>query len=219
MTHGEQRPLMYTPAQRQAVDEHVDRFFGEPSSTFQELYSPDIQVNISIIAPSPEHPWTTLATVGAGAAPMNVPIEASGEVPDRAEYLICLPPNWRFIQDPQTGEIPEEQYWPIRLLKDLSRLPVEQGSWISGGDTISWDEPFPNTDGLCAALLLGPYQFEPGAQVAELPEGEEVAFYEAVPLHRAEAEFANLHGADALIDQLEDVVGDFVEVGRPDTCA
>jgi len=190
MTHGEQRPLMYTPAQRQAVDEHVDRFFGEPSSTFQELYSPDIQVNISIIAPSPEHPWTTLATVGAGAAPMNVPIEASGEVPDRAEYL-----------------------------KDLSRLPVEQGSWISGGDTISWDEPFPNTDGLCAALLLGPYQFEPGAQVAELPEGEEVAFYEAVPLHRAEAEFANLHGADALIDQLEDVVGDFVEVGRPDTCA
>lgn len=218
MSTDKPTPCLYDSDQREAVEAHIACFFGDADSVFHEVYSPDIQVEVAIVEPTDEASWVTLVTTGAGARPMAIPPELVDEVPDRAEYLICLPPDWHFNQDEATGEVPEAQYWPIRLLKDLARLPLESGGWLAAGHTVDWGAAFSSETALSGVLLLGPYQFEEGAEAAELPDGELVAFYEVVPLYSDEVRFADEHGVDELLDRLEDAVGDFVNENRPDVC-
>ena len=55
---------------------------------------------------------------------------------------------------------------------------------------------------LCAALLTGPQGTEEGSEVCALPGGEEVNFYQVIPLYRDELEYKLEHGVDALLDKM-----------------
>ena len=70
-------------------------------------------------------------THGMGAHAMNVPEDLAGQKLERAELFICLPPDWK------VGEEGEAWYWPIRWLKILARLPINEDSWLGWGHTIA----------------------------------------------------------------------------------
>ncbi len=67
------------------------------------------------------------------------------------------------------------------------------------------EEDFAKDTKLCAAILTGPQDTEDGSEVCILPSGEEVNFYQVIPLYRDELEYKLAHDADALLDKMNGI--------------
>ena len=195
-------PEVYTEEEMEAIEGHIQQYFGEFENVFHELASPDIHVDICVVQPSAERDYYTLVTMGMGAHRMNVPEELAEYKLERAELAIALPKDWKLKQEDMRDE---RWYWPIRLLKTLARLPIASDTWLGFGHTMDHEEDFAKDTKLCAAILTGPQGTEEGSEVCTLPGGEEVNFYQVIPLYRDELEYKLAHDADALLDKMEGI--------------
>ena len=195
-------PEFYTEEEMETVEGHIQQYFGEFEHVFHELSSPDIHVDICVVPPSKERNYYTLVTMGMGAHRMNVPEELAEYKLERAELAIALPGNWKLKHEDLKNE---RWYWPIRLLKTLARLPIASDTWLGFGHTMDHEEDFAKDTKLCAAILTGPQGTEEGSEVCTLPGGEEVNFYQVIPLYRDELEYKLAHDADALLDKMEGI--------------
>ena len=203
-------PELYTEEEMSAVEQHIKNTFGAFENVFHELVSPDIHVDICVVPPSEERDYYTLVTMGMGAHRMNVPEELAEYKLERAELAIALPTDWKLDEESLQDE---RWYWPIGLLKVLARLPIANDTWLGFGHTMDKQSPFAEGTKLCAAILVGPQDVVwKGGEVCTLPSGEEVNFYQVIPLYHNEVEYKIEHDADALIEQMAEV--DFVV--RPD---
>ena len=195
-------PEVYTEEEMEAIEGHIQQYFGDFENVFHELASPDIHVDICVVQPSAERDYYTLVTMGMGAHRMNVPEELAEYKLERAELAIALPKDWKLKQEDMKDE---RWYWPIRLLKILARLPIASDTWLGFGHTMDHEEDFAKDTKLCAAILTGPQGTEEGSEVCVLPGGEEVNFYQVIPLYRDELEYKLAHDADALLDKMEGI--------------
>ena len=195
-------PEVYTEEEMEAVEGHIQQYFGKFENVFHELSSPDIHVDICVVPPSQERDYYTLVTMGMGAHRMNVPEELAEYKLERAELAIALPGNWKLKREDLKNE---RWYWPIRLLKTLARLPIASDTWLGFGHTMDNEEDFAKDTKLCAAILTGPQDTEDGSEVCILPSGEEVNFYQVIPLYREELEYKMEHDADALLDKMDGI--------------
>ena len=171
-------PEVYTEEDMEAIERHIQQYFGKFENVFHELSSPDIHVDICVVPPSKEHDYYTLVTMGMGAHRMNVPEELAEYKLERAELAIALPKDWKLKYEDLKNE---RWYWPIRLLKVLARLPIVSDTWLGFGHTMDNEEDFAKGTKLCAAILTGPQDTEDGSEVCVLPGGEEVNFYQVIP--------------------------------------
>lgn len=206
-------PELYSKEEIEAVEAHIQQYFGPFDQVFHEIFSPDIHVDIAVIPPNAQHNYYTLVTMGMGAHYMSVPETLMDSGLDRAEILLCLPPDWNIFGKE------EKDYWPIRWLKILARLPGEQDTWLGWGHTVPNQEPLAENTALCGMLLVTPGDFPEDAPVCVLPNGEEINFYQAVPLYEEEMEFKIAHGADELLERLNKTALQVVNVHRENTCA
>ena len=195
-------PEVYTEEEMEAVEAHIQQYFGKFENVFHELSSPDIHVDICVVPPSGDRDYYTLVTMGMGAHRMNVPEELAEYKLERAELAIALPGNWKLKREDLKNE---RWYWPIRLLKTLARLPIASDTWLGFGHTMDNEEDFAKDTKLCAAILTGPQDTEDGSEVCILPSGEEVNFYQVIPLYRDELEYKLAHDADALLDKMNGI--------------
>ena len=195
-------PEVYTEEEMEAVERHIQQYFGKFENVFHELSSPDIHVDICVVPPSEKRDYYTLVTMGMGAHRMNVPEELAEYKLERAELAIALPGNWKLKRESLKNE---RWYWPIRLLKTLARLPIASDTWLGFGHTMDHEEDFAKDTKLCAAILTGPQGTEEGSEVCTLPGGEEVNFYQVIPLYRDELEYKLAHDADALLDKMNGI--------------
>ena len=195
-------PEVYTEEEMEAVEGHIQQYFGKFENVFHELSSPDIHVDICVVPPSEERDYYTLVTMGMGAHRMNVPEELAEYKLERAELAIALPGNWKLKREDLKNE---RWYWPIRLLKTLARLPIASDTWLGFGHTMDNEEDFAKDTKLCAAILTGPQDTEDGSEVCILPSGEEVNFYQVIPLYRDELEYKLAHDADALLGKMNGI--------------
>ena len=195
-------PEVYTEEEMEAVEGHIQQYFGKFENVFHELSSPDIHVDICVVPPSEKRDYYTLVTMGMGAHRMNVPEELAEYKLERAELAIALPGNWKLKREDLKNE---RWYWPIRLLKTLARLPIASDTWLGFGHTMDNEEDFAKGTKLCAAILTGPQDTEDGSEVCILPSGEEVNFYQVIPLYREELEYKMEHDADALLDKMDGI--------------
>ena len=195
-------PEVYTEEEMEAIEGHIQQYFGDFEHVFHELASPDIHVDICVVQPSAERDYYTLVTMGMGAHRMNVPEELAEYKLERAELAIALPKDWKLKQEDMRDE---RWYWPIRLLKTLARLPIASDTWLGFGHTMDHEEDFAKDTKLCAAMLTGPQDTEDGSEVCILPSGEEVNFYQVIPLYREELEYKMEHDADALLDKMDGI--------------
>ena len=192
-------PEVYTEEEMSAVEQHIQNAFGKFETVFHELESPDIHVDICLVPPSEKRRYCTLVTMGMGAHRMNVPEELAEYKLERAELAIALPPDWKLDQE----SLKEERwYWPVGLLKALARLPIASDTWLGWGHTMDKQSPFAAGTELCAAILTSPQGTEDGSEVCTLPGGEEVNFYQVIPLYRDELDYKLEHDADALLDKM-----------------
>ena len=192
-------PEVYSEDEMSAIEQHIKNTFGEFENVFHELVSPDIHVDICVVPPSERRNYYTLVTMGMGAHRMNVPKELAEYKLERAELAIALPPDWKLDEESLKNE---RWYWPIGLLKILARLPISNDTWLGFGHTMDKQSPFAEDTKLKAAILTGPQGVEEGGEVCILPGGEEVNFYQVLPLYREEMEYKLEHDADALLERL-----------------
>lgn len=195
-------PELYTEEEMSAVEQHIQKSFGAFERVFHELVSPDIHVDICVVPPSEERDYYTLVTMGMGAHRMNVPQELAEYKLERAELAIALPPDWKLDEESMEEE---RWYWPIRLLKVLARLPIANDTWLGWGHSVDKQSSFAENTALCASFLTAPQGVDEGDEVCTLPNGEEVNFYQVIPLYREELEYKLEHGADALLKRMADV--------------
>lgn len=189
---------MYSDDEMQAVENHIEKYFGKFENVFHEIISLDVHIDICIIPPSNERKYYTLVTMGMGSYQMNVPEEMKEDNIDRAELLITLPADW------EIGSSDEKWYWPFRLLKMLAHLPHETYSWLGWGHSIDYQEPYAENTGLCSSILIDP-QINDDCDTCKLPNGSIVNFYQIIPLYKNELLYKINYGADALFDKMENV--------------
>ena len=195
-------PEVYTEEEMEAVEGHIQQYFGKVENVFHELVSPDIHVDICMVPPTEERDYCTLVTMGMGAHRMNVPEELVEYKLERAELAIALPADWKLDQESMKDE---KWYWPIRLLKSLARLPIASDTWLGFGHTMDNKENFAENTKLCAAILTGPQSTEEGGEVCTLPGGEEVNFYQVIPLYEDELDYKLEHDTDALLNKMRGI--------------
>ena len=215
--HKKKAPMpteVYTEEELDAVERHIETNFGTYANVFHEIVSPDIHLDICIVDPTEERNYYMLVTLGMGAHRMNMPAELAERKLERAELAIALPRDWNIHENA------EEHYWPIRLLKTLARLPIEDNTWLGWGHTIDGRSPYAKNTALSAALIVSGQVKKGGSNVCVLPDGDEVNFYQIIPLHKDELKYKLEHDADALLDRFaERHVSFVVDPQRSSACA
>jgi hypothetical protein len=199
------------------IGEHVARHVGRPESVFHELVSDLVHLDVHLVEPTPERNYYTLVTSGMSDRPMAAP-EPYREL-NYAELLICLPPTWQLNQEAFKDE---SNYWPIRWLKMLARLPHEYDTWLFEAHTVPNGDParpFAANTELCCALLRRPVLFGTDFQTLRVSDEKAIHFLALVPLYREEMEFKLAEGYDSLLELLEPAgVTELLDVRRANVC-
>lgn len=182
------------------ISQHIEQHIGKSSQIFHELVSPLVHVDIHVVPPSHHRDYYTLVTAGMSERGMNVPKSAS--MYRHAELVMCLPPDWKLSHDDFQDEA---NYWPVRWLKILARMPHEYNTWLGLYHTIpNGDPPQPfasNTD-LCCAFLMRPALFDEGFWYRHTPDGRTIHFYSLIPIYRSEITIKLRQGGDVLAEKL-----------------
>lgn len=184
----------------EAISDHIEQYIGEIETVYHELVSDIVHIDVHMIAPTDERPFYTLVTSGMSDLPMTVPEGA--EAFEYAELMIYLPEDWQMSQEEFEDE---SNYWPIRLLKVLSRFPHEYNSWLSEGHTLpNGDPPEPyadNTDLVCA-LLAPPLEEEEFLHL-EIDDEKTINFFLVIPIYQEEMKCKLQRGMEKLFKRFE----------------
>jgi len=196
-------PAFYTDVERTALEAHITKYFGNIAAVIHDIDSSDINVDIAVIAPTSERNFFTLVTIGMGAYRMERPREMSKFeiIPEYAELLICLPPDWDMQGILKGATHDKNCYWPVRLLRDTAHIPAQDNILIDQGSFFSTERPYADNTKLCGVLAAGPdnvfdevsWDTEKHFDVCVMPGGKEVNFFQLVPLYRDEIEYLSLH--------------------------
>ena len=189
--------LLYTEQEMEEYESYIEKNFGKIEVIIHELVSPDIHIDIIVIAPTKEDNYYKLITMGMGAYKMNIPRQLKDYELSRAELVLYLPPTWDINSNK------EEDYWPIRYLKTLARLPLQSNSWLGTGHTISSDEQnssFASNTKLCSILLLNATNLKDEELELTLKTRKTINFYQLFPLYLEEMQYKFDFGTTKLLD-------------------
>src|SRR3954451_3591762 len=122
------------PALVAAIEGHITKHFGEPTTAWHERVSPYVHIDVHIVEPRDDRPVFTLVTSGMSEKPMR----ANGEEL-YSELTMILPPSWPKPDTP--GFRTPAGHWPYKLLNDLARLPHAFDTFLWAGHTVPNGDP------------------------------------------------------------------------------
>ncbi len=193
-------PAISDGSDAEAICSHVESHLGPIDLVYHELLSDLVHIDVHEIKPRPDRNFWTFITTGMSDRPMTVP---DGVDDARyAELMICLPPTWK-VSDEAFQD--EANYWPIGLVKMLSRLPHEYQTWLAPGHTVpngDPPEPFDPTTKFCCALLVNPQTTPPGFDQVETAPGKVVRFLAVIRLYLEEVDLKLKKGSDEIFQKL-----------------
>ena len=188
----EDTPEPYSIAEWDIVEGHIKKHLGETDDGFSvDMYLNEFfrtPVNIFIIPPAKDRKSIIAVTSGAGVRLMDTDLSERSE---RAEFMILLPPDWDCEKDD----------WPVDHLLDMAEAQVSYAEHLGPGHiepNDSENNAFAKNTKLCGSMLAVPRVFSDDAILCKLPGGDEVRFWQAVPLYASEMEYAEENGAEAL---------------------
>ncbi|MGO1975059.1 MAG: suppressor of fused domain protein [Propionibacteriaceae bacterium] len=187
---------------RRACEAHLTEFLGDDFHLLSEKVSVGIHLDVYVFPPSEQSPHVTLITSGMSDLAMNVPEGFTG---NRLELMIALPPGWPGIDPLDWDQFSaESNYWPLRMLKDVARIPSTYDSYITWGHSIVDEDQSLFAPGVqfAGAIVGPPLGYPPRIMRAVTPVGE-VDYLAVFPTTQAEMDFkvATPGGGDALIDR------------------
>jgi hypothetical protein len=179
----------------------MDRYVGPADSVFHELVSDLVHIDVHVVTPRPGRDFYTLYTTGMSDRPMKVPADAP--MPAYLELMLALPKTWRLDEASLEDE---RNYWPIRLLKVLARLPHEYDTWLGPFHTIPNGDPaVPYAEGtqLSGAMITYPCLLDADFEPIAVRADKAVYVLAVTPLHPLEMELKLAKGGEALDERLE----------------
>lgn len=195
------------------ISNHIEKYAGKIEMVFHELISDQVHIDLHWVKPTAERPYHTLVTSGMSNKPMTTPAEMNNF--RYAELSICLPADWKISQEAFEDE---ENYWPLRWLKILSRFPHEYNTWLGYGHTIpngNPPAPFSGRTNLNTMILLPSILFNPEFHTLKISEEKTIHFYTIYPLYMEEVDLKMRKGAEALFDGFERIgLTDVLETDR-----
>lgn len=195
------------------ISDHIEKHLGPIEMVFHEIIGDLVHLDVHHVAPTQERPWHTLVTSGMSDRPMNVPAEM-GEF-RHAELMIQLPPEWKLTQEDFKDE---RNYWPMRWLKQLARLPHEYNTWLGYGHTVPNGDPpegFAANTKLCCMLVEFPLVVPDDFRILEIREGKRVCFWNLIPIYQEEMDLKMRKGAEALENLFEkNRIGEIIDPTR-----
>ena len=180
-------PAIDSGASVELVDEHVEAHVGPVAMVWHEIVSEYVHIDIYHVEPGPGRPFHTLVTSGMSEQPMSAP--ASFPSFTHAELVALLPTEWPLSEEAFADE---SNYWPVRQLKILARLPHEYNTWLWMDHTVpngDPPEPFAPSTQLCCSLLEPPLSLPEQFAILDAPDGRHISFFVLLPLYREEMEF------------------------------
>jgi len=216
-TNLELQPADHDWPHGDALRNHLRAHLGTAQDVWHEIVSEFVHIDVQVYEPTPKWPARVIVTEGMSRLPMTTPKERLHR--RWAELVLCLPRDWplgpKDIKD-------ERNYWPLRWLKTLARLPHEYRTWLGYGHTVPNGDPprpFASNTNLCCWLLTPPAIFAEGFGQVPLASGETLHLYTPIPIHRSEIDFKQQHGAEPLMRLLWDAKGlGVLDVGRKAVC-
>jgi hypothetical protein len=205
------------PARKRLISNHIEEHLGPIDYVFHELVSEYVHIDVHRIPPQKHRPYYTLVTSGMSEQPMTVPDGA--ESLRFTELMLCLPPGWPLnMEDFQN----EQNYWPIRLLKVLARLPHEFRTWLGLSHSVPNGEPprpYASNTRFCCAVLVPPLTCADPFRTLVIDEEQTIQFYAVLPLFPEELECKLKAGMSVLIDRLDNArVTELVGLRRKNAC-
>ncbi len=200
-TYGTDDMYLYTEQELNEYECYIQENFGEYKEVLHEIISPDIHLDIIVVPPTDEDPYYKLITMGVGAYAMNIPGDLQGEELEHMELVLYLPKTW----DLRSTE--EKDYWPIRYLKILGRLPLNMDTWLGFGHTIHGNEdmePFAENTELNSFVLLTACNLMYERLDLKLSSGKKINFYQMFPLYQEELDYKMEYGLNELLDLFSD---------------
>jgi len=201
------------PNSVELIDNHLDQFFDESDNimVLDEIESRVIHSDVYIIPANEERSFNILLSCGMSALPMQIPEEI--DAPAYAEVMILLPRDWSLDYDSFADE---RNYWPIRILKELSMLPHPDKTWLGYGHT--YETEFADGVDFNSIILLNSNQLSDDFIFFESEEGP-VEIFSVIPLYPEELEFKKTHGREALLEKFDEYdIDEVVDVNRANTC-
>ncbi|CAI6086371.1 suppressor of fused domain protein [Cohnella sp. JJ-181] len=203
---AQDRPIAYAEEDShylERVTQHVETHIGPVTSVLHEIISDHVHLDVLLVAPTPSRNYYTLVTCGMGQRPMTVPEGA--EAYRYAELLLCLPADWPLSEAAFNHE---ENYWPVRALKTIARLPHEYNTWLYLAHTIpNGDpaEPYADNTKLSGMILAIPSTVPSTEEFFTLTAapGKDVHFFSLLPLYKEEMDFKLNQGPEPLFKKLE----------------
>jgi hypothetical protein len=195
------------------IEAHLAKHIGKVDDVWHEVISEYVHLDVLQIRATAERPWHLLVTSGVSDEPMKVPQGA--EEHRRVELLMALPPEWPLTQDAFKDEA---NYWPIRWLKLVGRLPHQYDTWIGWGHTVpNGDPPEPIADTKFTGVMLAPcYHLPKDFFRMRTAAGEPITFYQLLPLYPEEMDLKLEQGSDELEKRFEKQgIGFVLDVRRP----
>ncbi len=201
--HGmvpEMQPYLYSTEERAAMEEFIAARFGQPDTIVHDKYFTNVRIDIAVIKPSEERPYYTLCTIGAGAYPMQVPYKEyiDGEMENRAEYIVYLPPEWNVTGK---GHWRKENDWPADYLRVFAQEPELHSTVSLAGRTLRFDEPpTPSTEAMGMAYAHPLPDLQQPTRT-DLPTGYSIGFLQMVFTNKWETRLLQtieLHGDNIL---------------------
>ncbi len=196
---------------------HISRYIGEPETVIHEIVSDIVHIDIHCVPPGEDRDHLTLVTSGMSDKSMITPSEASEF--RFAELMMYLPSTWPLDKEHTRFE---EYYWPVRWLKELTKMPHLLETWFGPGHTVANGdppEPFAANTRMCGFVLLDPV-FEPeGFWKLEVSPVKTINYYLVFPLYEEEMNFALSHGVDMLLERFSSKgISPILDIGRGNVC-
>ncbi len=207
------------PAAVKTIRAHINMYLGNITSVLNEpAISGAPPIDIQVVGPTQERNCYTLVTCGMSEKPMRVPLGVN-ENP-YVELVLCLPPTW-VMTEPAVKD--DANYWPIRLLHSLARMPHERSSWLAPAQVLPHGNPArfygPNTT-MCSAMLSWPLTADKGFRKLAMAEKKVVYFLAVVPLYKEEMDLKTNKGTSALLDRMDAIrVTELLDPKRKNSCA
>ena len=183
------------------IDKHIAKHIGEPCTVFHEIVSELVHIDVHIVAPRPDRNFYTLITSGMSERPMNTP--PGLEEYARAELMLSLPPEWPMEE---AAWKKETNYWPIRLLKSLARMPHEYETWLSYHHSIPNGDPpkpYARNTSFTGALLLPPEEVPQKFLQCRIGPKQVINFIGVYPVYKEEMQLKLSKGIEAIYERFD----------------
>lgn len=169
-------------------DEHLKKHFGK-TSKFCSFNG----VEVLLAEPNEEHKYFLLITRGLSGKDLKAD---DGRI-EHLEIALALPEDYRFSED-------QEKNFEVYMFIEIAKHLICADRYTGFGYYLKRDQSFSAHTAFTGAMLSALGDFKKDASFFKNSNGEDVIFYEVLPLRPMEVSYRDTHSAYELLERFKE---------------